>query len=139
MLRELRQRGEGFLDRKERGVTEIPPNGVDAKRPAAAEKLCLIKADARLDPQGPTEEIPRSADSPQQAARKMERPEFLPCRLPGELDEFAQTTIISVGDIPDAVAHGVRRFGGKQDGMGEVGCGGHRGQSLGRRQRKPAA
>ena len=88
MLRELRQRGEGFLDGKERRVAEIPPNGVDAKRPAAAEELGRIKADARLDPQGPADEIPRSADSPQQAARKMERPEFLPCRLPGELDEL---------------------------------------------------
>ena len=133
MLRELRQRGEGFLDRKERGVTEIPPNGVDAKRPAAAEKLCLIKADARLDPQRPAEEITRSADSPEQASGKTERPEFLPCRLPGELDKFAQTTIIPVGDIPDTVAHGVRRLGGQQDGMGEVGCGGHRGQGSGRR------
>lgn len=58
MLGELRQRGEGFLDRKERHVAEIPPNGVDAKRPAAAEELGRIKADARLDPQGPADEIP---------------------------------------------------------------------------------
>lgn len=88
MLGELRQRGEGFLDRKERRVAEIPPNGVDAKRPAAAEELGGIKADARLDPQGPADEIPRSADSPQQAAGEMERPEFLTSRLPGELDEL---------------------------------------------------
>ena len=88
MLGELRQRGEGILDRKEGRVAKIPPNGVDAKRPAAAEELGRIKADARLDPQGPADEIPRSADSPQQAAGEMERPEFLTSRLPGELDEL---------------------------------------------------
>ena len=63
----------------------------------------------------------------------MERPEFLTCRLPGELDELAQGTVIPVGDVPDAITHGGGRLGGQQHSMGEVRGGGHRGQGSGRR------